>query len=141
MIASNPAQQLDDANHTLSAARLHLTSAQGFECKVLRGARRLLRSGQVRALQLEVSPFHQEKQNCTRAKITNILQNANFTCEFKCTHACGSPDDQRSFGELVAWHNTVPRNVHIATGMKPKYRGGAVKMHPRATARNARSDL
>jgi hypothetical protein len=89
---------------------------------VLRGARRLLRSGQVRALQLEVSPFHLEKQNCSRAKITNLLRNADFTPEFKCTKACGRSDDQQT-GELIAFHNTVPRrdtrpSAHVRSGLR-----------------------
>ena len=97
---------------------------------MLRGARLLLLSGQVRALQLEVSPFHLEKQNCTRAKITNILQSADFTCEFKCTSLCGAPNDQRSYGELVAWHNDMPRaDARVPTSSRSKRRRGALNMN------------
>ena len=57
--------------------------AQGFECNILRGARRLLATGQVSHVKTEVSEFHLKQNNCSKERLLKLLTDAGYDVRFE----------------------------------------------------------
>ena len=57
--------------------------AQGFECNILKGAQRLLASGQIVYVKTEVSEWHLKQNNCSKQGLLKLLTDAGYDVRFE----------------------------------------------------------
>lgn len=66
-------ERLDTIFPTMSSVRLLKVDTEGFECKVLRGAQKLLSSGAVQRITAEVNPGMLQRTGCSKSHLRREL--------------------------------------------------------------------
>ena len=88
--------------------------AQGFECNILKGAQRLLASGQIVYVKAEVSEFHLKQNNCSKQGLLKLLTDAGYDVRFERASWTRSA----AYGEFLATRKcSQPQGTRV--GCKP----------------------
>merc|ERR1719198_2403395 len=96
---------------------IHLmkVDAQGFEMKILRGAKQLLASGAVNALKMELAPGFLEGQGSSAAELLSMLLQNGYTIHTVPEGGHWSKEDSKPLkhGELRAIACVMPEDTFI----------------------------
>ena len=130
--------------------RLAKVDVEGFECKVLSGARRALGSSKIDRITAEVSllgsAWIQSRVNCSRERIEReLLDNMNYETTFRYTMTEATVVAQLRSGPQVTCSgtfgcNNLPNNKYYTlqeTNVTSRRPNGGVRRHSRASARVA----